>query len=253
MAVSVINATGVSITGAGNTYTSVYFTVTFTNSSANNVQFWEIRAGDGTLLNNGTIPRGGSRTVNFNSGNVYQPGDTGSYSATRTSQIGNTFTAILGFAIEQPPPFFPPFFPFFPYFPFFPTFTPAPSFSDETASNGRINIVYSDGVSANNVTSYSVDSGALPAGLSLNTSTGAIVGTPTDMGDYSFVVKATGAGGSTLTGTISIKILPTGARITGASTKISLLNAKRFDGTNWQNLKTMKKFDGTNWQNISNE
>jgi hypothetical protein len=38
---------------------------------------------------------------------------------------------------------------------------------------------------------YSVSAGALPAGLSLNTSTGALTGTPTSAGAYSFTIQAT--------------------------------------------------------------
>jgi len=46
---------------------------------------------------------------------------------------------------------------------------------------------------------WSVGSGALPTGLSLNSSTGAIEGTPSAAGAYSFTVRLTGAvGGSTI-------------------------------------------------------
>ena len=51
---------------------------------------------------------------------------------------------------------------------------------------------------------YSVLSGALPGGLSLNTSTGAITGTPTTAGGFSAVIRATDTGSNTAqTGTIS--------------------------------------------------
>lgn len=43
---------------------------------------------------------------------------------------------------------------------------------------------------------FAVTSGSLPAGLSLNSSTGAITGTPTAAGDSTFTVTATNAGGS---------------------------------------------------------
>lgn len=51
---------------------------------------------------------------------------------------------------------------------------------------------------------YSVFSGALPGGLSLNTSTGQITGTPTTAGSFSAVVRATDTGSNTAnTGTIA--------------------------------------------------
>lgn len=43
---------------------------------------------------------------------------------------------------------------------------------------------------------WSIESGSLPGGLSLNTSTGEISGTPTDSGKFDFIVKATNGGGS---------------------------------------------------------
>ena len=220
-------------------------TANFINNSATNIHTYIVNTSWAGNVASGNIPRASSRTVSISSGFLGNNAFGYVYIGKYGPNGGLLGQADISFYTGYPdPPFFPPFFP---------TFIPAPSFSDELAGNGRINLAYSDGVLANDATGYSIDSGSLPTGLSLDTTTGAITGTPTDIGDYSFVVKATGAGGSKLTGTISIKILPTGARITGASTKISLLNAKRFDGTNWQNLKTMKKFDGTNWQNISNE
>jgi hypothetical protein len=84
----------------------------------------------------------------------------------------------------------------------------SPVFSDSTvAPTARVGIAYSDGVSASNTSSYSVFSGALPPGLSLNTSTGAITGTPTVAGVYNFVIRATGSfEGTKDTGTLTITV-----------------------------------------------
>ena len=87
------------------------------------------------------------------------------------------------------------------------TVTPAPSFTDGAVSSVASTIAsYSDGVSATFTTSYSVFSGSLPAGINLNTSTGTLTGTPTTPGTYNFVIRATGAGGNTNTGTLTIVV-----------------------------------------------
>src|SRR5207237_1306409 len=44
---------------------------------------------------------------------------------------------------------------------------------------------------------YSISAGSLPAGLSFNTGTGAITGTPTGSGPSTFTVQATDANGNT--------------------------------------------------------
>ena len=59
---------------------------------------------------------------------------------------------------------------------------------------------------------YSVSAGALPAGLTLNPTTGAITGTPTSSGPYSFTVSATNSAGTdakAFTGTIAAGTPPT--------------------------------------------
>lgn len=107
-----------------------------------------------------------------------------------------------------------------------------PVFSDSSAvSPATLGVSYSDAVSASNVQSYSVFSGSLPPGISLNTSTGALVGTPITQGSYSFIVRATSSSGGTAnTGTINIVVYPAGFRLTGSSTKTRLTIAKRFIG-----------------------
>jgi len=77
---------------------------------------------------------------------------------------------------------------------------PAPVWIDQTIeSPAFIDAPYSDGVEAEYATSYSISSGSLPTGLSLNTSTGAITGTPTVEETKNFTIQA-----SNTTGTISV-------------------------------------------------
>src|SRR6056297_1999492 len=78
---------------------------------------------------------------------------------------------------------------------------PAPVWSDQTvASPTFIDADYSDGVQATYATSYSISSGQLPDGLSLNTSTGAITGTPTTEETQNFTIQATNVTGTISTG-----------------------------------------------------
>lgn len=65
-------------------------------------------------------------------------------------------------------------------------------------SAGQVNTAYNLQFSATGGTglSWSVASGALPAGLTLNAGTGLLSGTPTAVGDYHFQVKVTDSSGS---------------------------------------------------------
>lgn len=73
----------------------------------------------------------------------------------------------------------------------------APNWTDNILSGFVFNVPYSNGVLATNSPTYSVSSGSLPTGISLNTSSGAVTGTPTDpVGTaYSFTISATNTQG----------------------------------------------------------
>jgi hypothetical protein len=73
-----------------------------------------------------------------------------------------------------------------------------PTWTDTTLARPRRNVVYSDGVSASGLPAptYSIISGSLPAGLTLNSTTGAITGTPTDINSYSWTIRASNSAGS---------------------------------------------------------
>lgn len=88
-----------------------------------------------------------------------------------------------------------------------------PSFSDSTlqSTSTTVGLVYSDGVSASpdgptSAVTYSVFSGALPSGISLNTGNGVISGTSTTAGTFSFVIRASNNMGSRNTGTLTITV-----------------------------------------------
>jgi hypothetical protein len=76
----------------------------------------------------------------------------------------------------------------------------AVSVSPATLPNTTQNIAYSQTVSASNGTgtkTFSISSGSLPTGLSINAGTGVISGTPTTAGTYNFTVTATDSVGGT--------------------------------------------------------
>jgi hypothetical protein len=70
-----------------------------------------------------------------------------------------------------------------------------------TLADGSVGVAYSQSVTASGGTGtgyvYSISAGALPNGLSFNTSTGAITGTPTVGGPFSFTVSVRDSGGNT--------------------------------------------------------
>jgi Glycosyl hydrolases family 18/Concanavalin A-like lectin/glucanases superfamily/Putative Ig domain len=71
--------------------------------------------------------------------------------------------------------------------------------------NGTVGVAYSQILSGTGAPTWSVSSGSLPTGLSLNSSTGAITGIPSNSGTSTFTVQASNSGG-VATQTISITI-----------------------------------------------
>jgi hypothetical protein len=85
----------------------------------------------------------------------------------------------------------------------------APVIFELSLPNGAINVAYSATVhvsrgTGNSPFTWSIASGSLPAGLSLDGTTGTISGTPTTLGTVSFTVQATDA--KSLTGTRQLSI-----------------------------------------------
>ena len=87
------------------------------------------------------------------------------------------------------------------------TINSAVSIVTPALSDGYLSTGYSQTLAATGGTapySWSVTSGTLPAGLSLNLSTGAITGTPTAAGTSNFTVQAKDATTATATKSLSI-------------------------------------------------
>jgi hypothetical protein len=84
---------------------------------------------------------------------------------------------------------------------------PAITFTSTTMPAATYNVAYAGSAAATGgagTLAYSLSSGPLPTGLSLNASTGAITGTPAVVGTYPITVKAADAYGDSATQTYSI-------------------------------------------------
>ena len=90
-----------------------------------------------------------------------------------------------------------------------------------TLPNATFGTAYSQTVSgtggSGTYTAYAVSAGALPTGLSLNTTSGAITGTPSANGNFSFTVTATDSFGNTGSQAYSVTTAATTLTVTPAS------------------------------------
>lgn len=87
--------------------------------------------------------------------------------------------------------------------------TAAPIYTDSAVNpRGSLGVAYTSEVLATGspAPTYAVTSGSLPDGLTLNSNSGQITGTPNATGDFSFVVTATNTYGSSSTTSLSIQI-----------------------------------------------
>ena len=122
-----------------------------------------------------------------------------------------------------------------------------PSWSDNALSSTvTAGVAYSDGVSANNMQyggTYSISSGALPSGVTLDSATGAVTGTPTVVGNYSFTITASNSYGSI---SQSFSWTVNGGLYTYKSSVWNSSAVWKYDGSSWV-IGTVYKYDGTNW------
>lgn len=130
-------------------------------------------------------------------------------------------------------------------------FNRSPVYSDNTVvATASVGTEYSNGVSASNTGSYSVVSGALPTGLTLNTSNGAITGTPIAAGVFTFIIRANGSfEGSADTGTLTITVIGGGGKVWNGTSFVTG-TTKAWDGTSFVSTTT-KVWNGTSWVSAS--
>jgi PKD repeat protein len=94
---------------------------------------------------------------------------------------------------------------------------PKPVITSPTTATGQVGVAFSYQITASNGPIISYNATGLPAGLSVNTSTGLISGTPTTAGTYSVTISATNSSG-TGSATLTLTIKPPPPVITSATT-----------------------------------
>jgi predicted secreted protein len=91
------------------------------------------------------------------------------------------------------------------------TINSAPTITTASLPDGEVGLAYSQMLIASGGTgpyTWSVISGSLPAGLSLDSSTGVINGAPTEEGTDNFTIKVTDSVGGTATESLSVSCAP---------------------------------------------
>jgi len=212
---------GVSQTGSTTSSISISYGASTTTPP---ITSWSVSGPGGTIASGGgTSSVSGSATVSgLSAGTSY------SFSMTATSASG-TDTRSYSFSTEA-------------------VVTNPPAWTDNALGGFQVGVAYSDGVSATNSPTYSVSAGSLPAGVSLNTSTGAVTGTPTTAGSYSFTLRAAnGDGAVTQAFSGTVAAAPTAGKWqvwTGSVWVYGPL--KVWNGTAWVD-SSVKVWNGSAW------
>lgn len=127
---------------------------------------------------------------------------------------------------------------------------PLATWNDNTISQiFSVGTPYSDSISANNASGYSVSSGSLPDGVTLNTSTGAISGTPTTGGTYNFTLAAyNGSSEYIYTSAYSVTVEDPGGKFFIFNGSSWVESEPYYYNGNWNSRAQVYYYDGSTWQ-----
>ena len=127
---------------------------------------------------------------------------------------------------------------------------PLATWNDNTISEiFSVGTPYSDSISANNASGYSVSSGSLPDGVTLNTSTGAISGTPTTGGTYNFTLAAyNGSSEYIYTSAYSVTVEDPGGKFFIFNGSNWVESEPYYYNGNWNSRAQVYYYDGSTWQ-----
>lgn len=105
--------------------------------------------------------------------------------------------------------------------------TSSPVVTSGSPTAARLGLPYDFTVAASSATppTYSIDSGSLPAGLTLDPATGRITGTPTTLGSSSFVVRVSNGVTTDTLVTLALAVRPAALAATGVDGSLILLAA----------------------------
>ncbi len=137
------------------------------------------------------------------------------------------------------------------------TLLATPTSSGSYTTTAKVNESYSSNVTwtqaagggaTGTTLTFSIVSGSLPAGLSLNTSTGEITGIPTATGSYSATVQALNGDGGLVTSVAAIVVTSLSPKVFNGTAMIRGVT-KVHNGTNWTTaIPEPKVWDGDSWE-----